>query len=163
MLVSLIVALSENRVIGKDNDLMWRLSADLKRFKSLTTGHHIIMGRKTYESIGRPLPNRTNIIISRQKNYQQDNCIVVASLAEAIEVGGADKEIFVIGGGEIYKQAIDLVDRMYITLVHDTYDGDTFFPEMDKAKWNLVSEESHCADAKNEVNYSFLNYQRKSL
>lgn len=161
MITSLIVAVSENNVIGKDNNLIWRLSADLKRFKSLTTGHHIIMGRKTFESIGKALPNRTSVIITRQKNYKVENCICVNSLEEAIEVCKDENEAFIIGGGEIYNQAIDLVDKMYITLVHNTYKGDTFFPSVESDKWLLLSEENHKADAKNEIDYSFLNYQRK--
>jgi len=161
MITSLIVAVSENNVIGKDNNLIWRLSADLKRFKSLTTGHHIIMGRKTFESIGKALPNRTSVIITRQKNYKVENCICVNSLEEAIEVCKDENEAFIIGGGEIYNQAIDLVDKMYITLVHNTYKGDTFFPSIASDKWLLLSEEKHKADAKNEIDYSFLNYQRK--
>lgn len=161
MILSLIVALSENRVIGKNNDLIWKLSADLKRFKALTTGHHIIMGRKTFESIGRPLPKRTNVIITRNKDYSAQGCVIVNSLSEALKVCADDSEAFIIGGGQIYKEAVGLVDKMYFTLVHDTFQGDTFFPEIEKENWLLVSEEKHSADQKNELDYSFLNYERK--
>ena len=117
MKLSIIVAASQNNVIGKDNQLIWRLSADLKRFKALTTGHHIIMGRKTFDSIGKPLPNRTSIIITRQADYKAEGCIVVNSLEEALEKVPADQEAFIIGGGTIYKEAIDKADKLYLTRV----------------------------------------------
>ena len=137
MKVSLIVAVSENYVIGKDNDLIWHLPKDMRFFKETTTGHHVIMGRKNFESIPhkfRPLPNRTNIVITRQLDYKAEGCVVVNSIEEALKVAkrNGDDEAFIIGGGQIYKLAIDagLVDRIYLTKVHHCFDGDTIFPEL---------------------------------
>ena len=161
MPISIIVAASQNNVIGKDNQLIWRLSADLKRFKALTTGHHIIMGRKTFDSIGKPLPNRTSIIITRQADYKAEGCIVVNSLEEALAIVPADQEAFIIGGGTIYKEAIDKADKLYLTLVHGKFDGDTFFPKLDPKIWNSLKREDHMPDAKNEHAYSFIDYEKK--
>lgn len=161
MPVSIIVAASKNNVIGKDNQLIWHLSADLKRFKTLTTGHHIIMGRKTFESIGKPLPNRTSIIITRQTDYKADGCIVVNSLEEALKKVPAEQEAFIIGGGTIYKEAINKADKLYLTLVHAEFDGDTFFPEHDEKIWNCLNREDHISDEKNEYAYSFIDYVKK--
>ncbi|MCZ4693316.1 dihydrofolate reductase [Ancylomarina euxinus] len=161
MPISIIVAASQNNVIGKDNQLIWRLSADLKRFKALTTGHHIIMGRKTFDSIGKPLPNRTSIIITRQADYKVEGCIVVNSLEEALAIVPADQEAFIIGGGTIYKEAIDKADKLYLTLVHSKFDGDTFFPKLEAKIWNSVKREDYMPDAKNEYAYSFIDYERK--
>jgi len=161
MPISIIVAASHNNVIGKDNQLIWRLSADLKRFKALTTGHHIIMGRKTFDSIGKPLPNRTSIIITHQTDYKAEGCIVVNSLEEALAKVPADQEAFVIGGGTIYKEAIDKADKLYLTLVHGKFDGDTFFPKLDSKKWESLKREDHMPDAKNEHAYSFIDYKKK--
>ncbi len=161
MPISIIVAASQNNVIGKDNQLIWRLSADLKRFKALTTGHHIIMGRKTFDSIGKPRPNRTAIIITRQADYKAEGCIVVNSLEEALAKVPADQEAFVIGGGTIYKEAIDKADKLYLTLVHGKFDGDTFFPKHDSKMWESLKREDHMPDAKNEHAYSFIDYVRK--
>jgi len=161
MSLSIIVAASQNNVIGKDNQLIWRLSADLKRFKALTTGHHIIMGRKTSDSIGKPLPNRTSIIITRQADYEVEGCIVVNSLEDALAKVPADQEAFIIGGGTIYKEAIDKADKLYLTRVHGKFEGDTFFPKIDTKIWNSVKREDHMPDAKNEYAYSFIDYERK--
>ncbi len=161
MPISIIVAASQNNVIGKDNQLIWRLSADLKRFKALTTGHHIIMGRKTFDSIGKPLPNRTSIIITRQADYKAEGCIVVNSLEEALEKVPVDQEAFIIGGGTIYSEAIDKADKLYLTRVQNKFDGDTFFPKLDFKFWESVKREDHMPDAKNEHAYSFIDYTKK--
>ncbi len=161
MPLSIIVAASQNNVIGKDNQLIWRLSADLKRFKALTTGHHIIMGRKTFESIGKPLPDRTSIIISRQADYKAEGCIVVNSLEDALAQVPADQENFIIGGGSIYKEVIDKADKLYFTLVHKRFDGDTFFPKIDAKIWESVKREDKLPSDKNEYAYSFIDYVKK--
>ncbi len=141
--ISLITQISENKVIGKDNTLIWRISEDLKRFQELTTGHVIIMGRKTYESIGKPLPDRTNVIITRQKGYKVPGCIVVHSLDEALSKAREieDSEIFIIGGGQIYEQSIGLADRVYLTVVHTQATGDTFFPDYSAFSKEINREE----------------------
>lgn len=160
MKVSIIVAAAENNAIGKDNQLICRLSADLKRFKSLTMGHHIIMGRKTYESIGRPLPGRRSVIITRNKDYKQEGCVVVHSLEEAFAICN-DEEVFVIGGGEIYNQAFPLASNLYLTRMNAHIEGDTFIPEVKISEWNEIFREDHQKDEKNECDYSFVNYERK--
>ena len=144
MIVSLIVAVAENRVIGKDNDLIWNLPKDMRFFKEKTTGHHVIMGRKNFESIPekyRPLPNRTNIIVTRKKQYEAENILTVNSVKEGIEIAkkNNDKEPFIIGGGEIYELSLkeDLVDKIYLTKLHKEFSGDTFFPKLDK-KWKEI-------------------------
>lgn len=149
--------MSENRVIGNNNELIWKLSSDLKRFKELTTNNTVVMGRKTYESIGRPLPNRRNIIISRQPDYLVDDCEIVSSLEEALLLTNSD--CFIIGGGEIYKQSLEIVDKIYLTLVHKEFEGDTKFPELNK-EWIEVSRANFDSDEKNEYNYSFIEYDR---
>lgn len=159
---SIIVAISDNNVIGKDNALLWRLSADMRFFKEKTTGHHIIMGRKTFESLGnRLLPNRTSIVISRNADYQlPEGGILATSIENAIAKVKNETEAFFIGGEQIYKSALPFVDTLYITRVHHTFDGDAFFPEIDKSQWKLVSSEHHKADEKNEYDYTFETYQR---
>lgn len=161
MKISIIVAASRNNVIGKDNQLIWRLSADLKRFKALTTGHTIIMGRKTFDSIGKPLPNRTSVIITRQEDYKQEGCTVVHSLEEALEAAKDQEKVFIIGGGTIYEQALDKADELYLTLVHKEFDGDTFFPEIKMSEWESVTRKDCMPDEKNEYPYSFIDYKRK--
>src|SRR6478752_3813723 len=131
-MLSIIVALSENNVIGRDNGLPWRLSADLKRLKSLTMGHHIIMGRKTWESLGKPLPGRINVVITRDTNFKADGTVVVHSLEEALDVSKNDDEIFIFGGGKVFSEALPKVNRVHMTIVHTTIDGDTHFPHLDK-------------------------------
>lgn len=160
MIISQIVAVAENRAIGKDNDLIWRLPADLKYFKEITTGHHIIMGRKNYESIGRPLPNRTSIIITRNKDYKAEGCIIVHSLDEALKIANqnGETEAFIIGGGEIYKNSMELTDKIYYTEVHETFEADTFYPELDTSIWKEVSREKHFKDEKNTYDYSFVKF-----
>ena len=164
MRISLIVAMSTGGVIGAGGDLPWRLSADLRRFKALTMGNHIVMGRKTYESIGRALPGRTMIVVTRQSNYAAEFATVVHSLAEAIDVARAagDEEAFIIGGGEIYQQSLPLVERIYLTRVNAHVDGDTYFPELDLSRWRLIEHEEHDADAKNEFPFRFEIYERST-
>lgn len=160
MLLSIIVALSDNRVIGAGNQLPWRLSADLKRVKALTMGHHLIMGRKTYESIGRPLPGRTNVIITRNASYAPQGCVVVDSLPAALATAASDSEVFVFGGGEIFREALPLVKRIYLTRVHCQIEGDTHFPELNPAEWREVERQDFKSDEKNEYDYSFVTLDR---
>ncbi|RUT79482.1 dihydrofolate reductase [Ancylomarina longa] len=160
-MVSIIVAASRNNVIGKDNQLIWRLSADLQRFKKLTTGHTIIMGRKTFESIGKPLPNRNSIIITNQADYSVAGCLVVHSLEEALEKSKDQEEVFIIGGGSIYKTALSRVDKLYLTLVHHNFKGDTYFPQLNTADWEISDRKDCFPDDKNEYAYSFIDYKRK--
>ena len=163
MSVSIIVALAENRVIGRDNQLPWRLSADLKHFKSLTMGHHLIMGRKTWQSIGRALPGRTTVVVTRDPDFKAEDALVAQSIESAILLSQGDKEIFLCGGEEIYKQVLHRADRMYLTRVHAEVPGDAFFPEFDDVtEWILVDSEHFEADEKNEYPYSFLTYERTS-
>lgn len=163
MRVSLIVAMSSNRVIGRDGDLPWRLSADLRRFKSLTMDHHIVMGRKTYESIGRALPGRTMLVVTRQAGYEAEFGVVAGSLDEALSVArdAGDCEAFIIGGGEIYTQALPLVDRVYLTRVQANIAGDTHFPEVNFADWHHVEEHQFPADEKNDFPHTFAILSRK--
>ena len=161
--LTIIVAAGENNAIGKDNKLIWHLSDDLKHFKALTNGHHIIMGRKTFESFPKPLPNRTHVVITRQKDYKvPEGVIVVNSLEDALDASRFDTQPFVIGGGEIYKQAMPLVDKLEITRVHaDFENADTFFPEIDDSKWQEVSRRTHDADEKHAYSFSFITYLKK--
>jgi dihydrofolate reductase len=163
MKTAIIVAISDNNVIGKDNALLWHLSGDLQFFKRTTTGHHIIMGRKTFESLGkRLLPNRTSIVITRNNEYQvPEGGIVATSIDDAIAKVQNETEAFFIGGEQIYKSAINVVDTLYITRVHHNFEGDAFFPEIDTNIWEKVSEEKHQADEKNEYDYTFVEYRRK--
>jgi dihydrofolate reductase len=160
--LTIIVAASENNVIGKDNQLIWHLSNDLKRFKKLTSGHHIIMGRKTFESFPKPLPNRTHIVITRQKNYKAPRgVIVVHTMKEAVSVATiADAEPYVIGGGEIYKQAIPFATKIELTRVHHEFEGDTHFPEINIKDWKEIANKFHTKDDKHEYEFSFLTYER---
>ena len=160
--LTIIVAAGENDAIGKDNKLIWHLSDDLKRFKALTSGHNIIMGRKTFESFPKPLPNRTHVVISRQKDYQApEGVIIVNSLENAINATRQDNQSFVIGGGEIYKQAILLADKIEMTRVHESFDADTFFPKIDPTIWKEVSNTFHNKDENHEHSFSFITYERR--
>lgn len=161
--LTIIVAAGENNAIGKDNDLIWHLSDDLKRFKSLTNGHHIIMGRKTFESFPKPLPNRTHIVITRQNEYRvPDGVIVVNSLDDAIDAARKDKQPFIIGGGEIYKQSMALADKIELTRVHHSFeDADTFFPKIDDSIWKEVNHLTHDADEKHDYAFTFLTYEKR--
>lgn len=161
-MIASIFAMSENRVIGKNNQLPWHLPADLKYFKATTLHHPILMGRKTYESIGKPLPQRTSIIITRQNNYTQPNTVVVDSIAAGIQAGKAlHEDIFVIGGAEILKEALPLIDTMYLTLIHATFEGDVFYPEYNEQEWQETWRADHAADDKNPYAYSFIKLERK--
>jgi dihydrofolate reductase len=161
--LTIIVAAGENNEIGKDNDLIWHLSDDLKRFKTLTNGHHIIMGRKTYETFPKPLPNRTHIVITRQENYKvPDGVIVVNNLEDALDACRKDNQPFIIGGGEIYKQSMSLADKLEITRVHESFENaDTFFPEIDTAMWKEISNVYHDKDKNHKHSFSFITYTRK--
>lgn len=163
MKVSIIVAQASNRGIGYDNKLMWRQSDDLKRFKQLTTGHTVIMGRKTFDSIGKPLPNRKNIIISRKTDLQIDGCIVVNSIESALQLAQNESasEVFIIGGGEIYALTLPFSNTLYVTEINtDLKEADAFFPEIDKTIWKIDSTESFKADEKNQFDYQFINYSK---
>jgi dihydrofolate reductase len=160
--LSIIAAMAENRVIGINNTLPWRLPADLRHFRQLTTGHHVIMGRRNYESIGKPLPDRTNIVITRNPGYLAPGCQVKHSLAEALRDIRNDPEIFIIGGADIYRQTIGAADRIYLTLVHADVRGDTWFPEFDLRDWHETSRTRHEADEKNPYACSFVTYDRKN-
>lgn len=163
MILSLLVAASENNVIGKDNKLPWHLPNDLKYFKNLTWGMPILMGRKTFDSIGKPLPGRKSIVITRNNDWQHEDVLVVHSINEAIEQAEmfGVKEIFVIGGAEIFTTALPAANRIYLTRIHHTIDGDVFFPEMDKAKWQLASERYCAADEKNAYNHTYQVWEKK--
>ena len=158
MTVSIVVAISENHVIGKDNKLLWYLPNDLKHFKDITTGHTVIMGRKTFESVGKPLPKRRNIIITRQP-ITIEGCEVVNSIEAALQLCKSEAEVFIVGGAEIYKQSLNLTDRIYLTIVHKDFDGDSFFPEINKTEWKEVSREDFESDEKNNLPYSFITLQ----
>jgi len=158
--VTLIAAASENNIIGKDNKLIWRLSDDLKHFKELTKGHFVIMGRKTFESMPKALPNRTNVIITRKTDYKAENAIVVNSLEKALKVAENDNQPFIIGGGEIYKLSMEIADRIELTRVHTSIKGDTSFPEINLEKWQEVKNEKRLKDEKNEYDFSFLRYDK---
>lgn len=160
-MLTLIAAAGENNELGKDNDLVWHLPDDFKRFKKLTTGHFIIMGRKTFESFQEPLPNRTHVVITRKENYKKEGVVVVHSLERAIELTEDDPQPFVIGGGEIYKEAIDVADKIELTRVHATFDADTFFPEIDEKQWKLVAEEFHEKDERHNYAFTYLTYERR--
>jgi len=162
MSVSLIVAMSENGIIGRDGGMPWHLSEDLKRFKRLTMGHHMIMGRKTFESIGRLLPGRTTIILTRNEEFSVDGGLVANTLEAAIELTNDDPEIFIVGGGEIYRAALPLINRMYVTRVHVELDGDTTFPDVDRDAWSVDKSTMHLADENNDYNYTFEDYERTS-
>lgn len=158
--VTLIAAAGKNNELGKDKDLVWHLPDDFKRFKKLTTGHYIIMGRKTFETFPQLLPNRTHVIITRKKDYNPEGTIVVNSLDKALEAAKEDPQPFVIGGGEIYKLALDKADAIELTRVHGTFDADTFFPEFDEENWKLVEKEEHPEDERHKYSFTYLTYER---
>lgn len=164
-IIAAIVAMAENRVIGKQNQLLWRLPADFKHFKATTMGHPILMGRKTYESIGKALPGRLNIVISRNQALKAPNCIIIGSLQEAIDYASKQdqQEIFIIGGEEIFKQSMILLDRIYLTIVHHEFKGDVFFPELKEQEWREVNREDHDTDTDNAYPYSFVLLERISV
>ncbi len=163
MNLSIIVAISENNAIGKNNELLWHLPQDLKRFKAITTGHTIIMGRKTFDSIGKPLPNRRSVVITRDENFHHEGVTVVHSIKEALATVASEKEVFIIGGGEIYKETLPLVDKIYLTTVHKSFEADTFFPKIDLSQWAIIEEEKLPQDEKNKLPASFQILQRKPI
>ncbi len=159
--LTIIAAVSLNNVIGNKNKLIWKLSDDLKRFKELTTGHSIIMGRKTFDSLSNPLPNRDNIVITRSSNYSNPDIKVCSSIEDAIRLTEADTQPFIIGGGEIYSQTINMVDKIELTRVHEEFDGDAYFPEIPLDIFELINEEKYNSDSKNEFDYSYLTYKKR--
>jgi dihydrofolate reductase len=161
--LKILVAFDENRVIGKNNALIWHLPADLKRFKALTTGHVIIMGRKTFESIGRPLPNRTTVVISRQQDLQIEGVILAHSVEEAILKAKSISrdDIFIVGGAEIYQLSLPLADQILVTQLHDIFEGDAFFPEISPAIWEVAEQERGVTDEQNAYQFSYITYARK--
>lgn len=163
-MITIVVAMGKNREIGVDNQLLWHLPKDLKHFKELTSGHPIIMGRKTYESIGKPLPNRTNIVISRKNDWFEEGILIVGSIKEALKFAKKiDENVFVIGGGTIYEQTIDLADQLEITLVDATLEADTYFPKIDVKIWQKTQETCHEKDEKNQYDFCFQTFTKKTI
>lgn len=160
-MLSMIVAAAENNVIGKDNQLLWHLPDDLKHFKRTTQGHHVISGRKTYESQGRPLPKRTNIIITRNKDFHAEGCLIAHSLDDALNLVHDDDEPFIIGGEAIYRMAMDRVDRIYLTRIHARFEGDTWFPEIDMDQWIVIGQTYHGTDEKHNYPFTIFTLDRK--
>ncbi len=160
-MITIIAAIAKNNALGKDNQLIWHIPNDLKRFKKVTSGHHVIMGRKTFESLGKPLPNRVNIIISRNKDYTANGCVVVHSLQEAITAAKDDSNPFILGGAQIYKQALEIADVLDLTFVHHSFEADAFFPTIDMDVWKEDSREDFKADEKNKFNYSFVRFLKR--
>jgi dihydrofolate reductase len=160
MKISLIVAVDAQNGIGKNNQLPWHLPADLKHFKTLTTGHSIIMGRKTFDSIGKALPNRRNIVISRQLKADNEGVETVRSLEQALQLCAAEDEIFIIGGAQIFKLALPLADTLYLTVIHHNFEADTFFPEIGGVDWIELESHTHLPDEKNKYSYTFIKYRK---
>ena len=160
MTISIIVAIAENYAIGKNNQLLWHMPHDLKHFKEITSGRTIVMGRKTYESVGKPLPNRRNIVVTRQ-DIEIPGCEVVKSVDEGLSLCTGEDEVFIGGGAEIYRLAMDKTDRIYLTIIDHNFDADTFFPEIDYNRWHEVSREDYEPDEKNRYPYSFITLERR--
>ena len=161
MTVTMVVAIGENNAIGKNNELLWYLPKDLRHFKTITSGHTVIMGRKTYESVGKPLPKRRNIIITRNTELTIDGAEVVHTIEEALELCKADEEVFIIGGAEIYKMAMKHTDKIFLTVVHESFEADAFFPEIDRNLWVETAAEKHLPDEKNNLSFTFSTLERK--
>jgi dihydrofolate reductase len=162
MSISIIVAIAENNAIGKDNDLLWHISDDLKRFKKITSGHKIVMGKNTFLSLPvRPLPNRTSIVITDDTADNYEGCIMAYSIGDAMSKCGDDEECFIIGGGSIYTQFLPLADKLYLTKVDRSYEADTFFPEIRSDEWELIEQEDHIDEENNSLPFSFQTYTRK--
>lgn len=157
----LIAATSLNHALGKDNKIIWHLPDDFKRFKELTSGHYIIMGRKTFESFPKPLPNRTHVVITRQKNYHPEGCIVVNSIEDAFAICPKNEDAFLIGGAEIYELGLPYIDKIELTYINDTFDADAFFPKIDFSKWKLTKEEFHTKDEKHAHEFSFQTFLKR--
>ena len=160
-MVILIAAAGKNNALGKNNDLIWHLPNDFKRFKALTSGHYIIMGRKTFESFPKPLPNRTHVVITRQKGYQPEGCIVVDSIEKALAISPKNEDVYIIGGGEIYTSGLPFAQKIELTRVNDDFEADVFFPELDLEEWKMVEEEFHPKDEKHSFDFTFETYLRK--
>lgn len=160
-MIIMIAATAENNALGKNNELVWHLPNDFKRFKTLTSGHHIIMGRKTFESFPKPLPNRTHVIISRQPNYAPEGCIVVNSMKKAIDACPQEQDIFIIGGGEIYNLGMPFAHKIELTLVHHTFEADAFFPIINEGDWFLQQSELQLKDERHEFDFTYQTYFRK--
>lgn len=162
-MISFVVAMDQNRVIGFNNDMPWHLPNDLRHFKNITTGHTIVMGRKTFDSIGRVLPNRKHIVLTRSEQSFPEEVEVVRNTDEILQYAKDHEaeEIFIIGGGELFKQMMPYVDKMYITLIEESFEGDVFFPEFDESEWELIEKEKGEKDERNPYNYYFLTYERK--
>jgi dihydrofolate reductase len=160
-MIVMIAAVAENNALGKDNELVWHLPNDFKRFKELTSGHYIIMGRKTFESFPKPLPNRTHVVITRQQNYQPEGCIVVNSIENAIKACPENETIYIIGGGEIYNQALSLSDKIEITKVHGDFEADAFFPEIKTEDWELVQSDFNNKDERHLYDYTYQTFVKK--
>ena len=160
-MVILIAAAAKNNALGKNNDLIWHLPDDFKRFKAITSGHYIIMGRKTFESFPKPLPNRTHVVITRQKGYQPEGCIVVDSIEKALAISPKNENVFIIGGGEIYTLGLPFAQKIELTRVHNNFEADVFFPEIDLKQWKLIEEEFHLKDEKHKYDFSFQTFLRK--
>ena len=160
-MIIMIAAAAENNALGKNNELVWHLPNDFKRFKNLTSGHHIIMGRKTFESFPKPLPNRTHIVITRQRNYKPEGCTVVNSMEEAIQSCPQNENIFIIGGGEIYNLGLPYSDKIELTLVHHTFDADAFFPKINENDWQIINSDYQQKDEKHLFDFTYKTYIRK--
>ena len=161
MTVTMVVAIGENNAIGKNNELLWYLPKDLRHFKTITSGHTVIMGRKTYESVGKPLPKRRNIIITRNTELTVDGVEVVHTIEDALELCKSDEEVFIIGGAEIYKMAMKHTDKIFLTVVHESFEADAFFPEIDRNLWVETAAEKHLPDEKNNLSFTFSTLERK--
>ncbi|MCD6038979.1 MAG: Dihydrofolate reductase region [Gammaproteobacteria bacterium] len=162
MFISAIVAMAENYVIGKNNQLPWHLPADLKHFKTITMGKPILMGRKTYESIGKPLPGRCNIVITREKDYHASGCLLAHSIKEALETASESDEIFIIGGALLFQEMLPMTQRLYMTLIHQPFEGDTFFPKLNQKEWQEIERIDHSKEKENGYAYSFIKLERTS-
>jgi len=160
-MITIIAAAGNNNELGKDNDLIWHLPDDFKRFKKLTTGHHIIMGRKTFESFPKPLPNRIHLVITRNKDYQPEGAVIVHSLEDALDIAKVDEQPFIIGGGEIYKLGLEIADKIELTRVHGNFNADTFFPEIPSEKWDLITKEFHDKDEKHKFDFTYQTFVKK--
>ncbi len=161
MRISIIAAMAANRTIGIENRLPWHLPDDLKRFKALTMNHHIVMGRKTYDSIGKPLPGRSTVIVTRNVDYAVPGCIAVNSLDAALTVSFSDEEVFFVGGADLYRQALPIANRIYLTEIQRVFDGDAFFPEFDKSQWTETAREPHRTEGDTGFDYHYVIYDRQ--
>lgn len=162
MIISIIAGMDENRLIGQGNRLPWRLPADMKHFRRHTVGKPVLMGRKTFESIGKPLPKRTNILLTNNRDYRAEGCIVTYSIGEALEAAGGCEELMVIGGASIYELFLPRADRLYLTCIHESFEGDTYFPVFDLTHWQEVKRDHRRPDEKNPHPYSFIFLHRRS-